>query len=84
MNHKLFENETFEELPESIYCSNFINCVIKATSTFDRCNLEGCQIKKEGTFIKSNLIEVSFGRGIKNKCVFEKSNVEEEEEAAQA
>lgn len=56
MDHKNFQDETFEALPEHIECSNFTNCTFNAGTHFDRCNIMKCTITVPQDFLKSNIL----------------------------
>lgn len=51
-----YENETFDELPEEILCSNFSNCTFNCALKFECCNFEVCTFNQDQYFYLSNLV----------------------------
>lgn len=56
MDRQNFENQTFNELPATILCSNFFGCTFNVATKFDKCNLIGCTFNAECEFYLSNVI----------------------------
>jgi len=57
MDNQNFESEVFNELPDVIKRSNFMNCTFNTKTKFDRCNLIDCIFNVECEFYLSNIIE---------------------------
>lgn len=59
LNRKVFQNQTFDSLDETIICSSFNACTftnIGDNLVFDRCNLKNCKFDKPCKFTKCIVI----------------------------